>query len=70
MTYEKTSRNKKARMNLENCRYFTWWQSDATLDSTTKTAVGRMPTVKMMGTVSSFSVDHSSVAVFYEPSRA
>ena len=49
---------------------FNLLMSDATLDSTTKTAVRRLPTVKMKRTVSSLSVAHSSVAVFVEPSRA
>ena len=34
--YEKMSQNKKARLNLENCRYFSQRQVSATLDSTQK----------------------------------
>ena len=32
------------------------WQTNATLDSTTKTAVGIVPTVKMKRTVKSFGL--------------
>ena len=36
MTYEKAEQRKKAQMNLENCRYYRFWQLNATLDSTKK----------------------------------
>lgn len=41
MTYEKTSRKKKAHQNLENCRYFRVLMAYATLDSTQKNCWGR-----------------------------
>ena len=40
MTYEKNEQKKKAQMNLENCRYFRFWQLTATLDSTKKNCWG------------------------------
>jgi len=50
------SQEKKAQMNLENCRYFSFWWWTPSLRAHRSNALNRLPTAKNSGTVSFLTV--------------